>query len=115
MPNRRIERLRDRARLELTTQRVGHDRVRELVEQLARRDVREDRDDRQHEEAERDGAAASEESRTAEQPRRTVISASPERQEAERQHLRLAGLAEHLVDERLRAGLVGLAVTTAIA
>ena len=45
-PEEQDEDLRDERRLQAHDQRVVHDRVRELVDQVAGRDVREDRDDR---------------------------------------------------------------------
>ncbi len=49
------ERLRDRARLQAEDERVGHDRLRELRDELPGRDSGEDRDDGEEQEAERDG------------------------------------------------------------
>jgi hypothetical protein len=47
------QQLRDHARLQADEERVADDGVRELVEQVARRRVGEDRDDRQRQEGER--------------------------------------------------------------
>src|SRR3954451_21546091 len=49
------QRLGDQRRLGADDQRIGHDRARQLVEQLPRRDAQKDRRHRQHEE--REGAA----------------------------------------------------------
>ncbi len=46
--------LRDERRLQADDERIGDDRIRKLVQQPARRHVREDRDDRYHEEPDRD-------------------------------------------------------------
>ena len=64
-------RLRDEARLQGDDERVGDDRVRELVDDLGRRGVGEDSDDRQREKGERHDRNRDEEPETERAPHRS--------------------------------------------
>ena len=99
VPKRTISACAIRLVLRLTTKRVAHDGVRELVDQLAGRGVREDRDDRQHEENERHERGR-DERRGEEHPPHAALPRLRRRRLDPRQKTvaraaRLAGLAQH--------------------